>query len=275
MLRGVPTSSAPTLVNPLLDLGARLVIGHRGASAQAPENTLAAFRQALAAGADALELDVHATADGEVVVMHDARVARTTDGAGAIGAMTLAELRRLDAGARFTPDGGRSFPYRGRGVVVPTLGDVLDAFPGVPLVVELKTALAAAGTRAALERHGAAGRCVVASFDAAALAPFRGGPFALGASPRETARLLAATLAGGRPAAAGYAALCTPRRWRGLPLPVAGFVRALAPAGRAVHVWTVDDPETALSLWRSGVQGIITNDPAAMVRARAALGPVR
>jgi glycerophosphoryl diester phosphodiesterase len=111
----------------------------------------------------------------------------------------------------------------------------------------------------------------------AALAPFRaagaaGSTFALGATPRATARLLATTLAGRRPpAGAAYAALCTPLRWHGLPLPVAGFARALRAQGRTVHVWTVDDPATALSLWRGGVQGIITNDPAAMARARAAL----
>lgn len=264
-------------VNPLLDVDARLVIGHRGAPALAPESTLASFTLALEGGADALELDVRATADGVPVVMHDATVERTTDGAGALAAMTLAELRRLDAGAHHarpalgTSD-ARDYPWRGRGLVAPTLDEVLAAFPETPIVVEIKTADAAAAARAVLEHHAAAGRCVVASFDVAALAPFRGGPFALGATRRDAVRLLATTLAGARPTSAGYATLCTPYRWRGARLPVAGFARALRSIGRTVHVWTVDEPAIALAFWRAGVQGIITNDPATMVRAREELG---
>src|SRR5436305_4189313 len=97
---------------------------HQGGALEAPSSTLVAFRRAVEVGADALEMDVHATADGELVVCHDATVDATTDGTGAIAAMTLAEVRNLDNGYRFTPDGGSTFPYRGQGLRVATLREV-------------------------------------------------------------------------------------------------------------------------------------------------------
>jgi len=97
-------------------------VAHRGASVVAPENTLEAFRIAAEAGAGGLELDVHMTEDGKVVVIHDDTVDRTTDGSGAVRGMTLEEVRGLDAGHRFSPDGGATHPWRGRGLRVPELG---------------------------------------------------------------------------------------------------------------------------------------------------------
>src|SRR5918911_3284289 len=113
-------------------------LAHRGASALAPENTIEAFRLALEAGAGGLELDVHMTRDGHIVVIHDATVDRTTNGSGAVSEMTFDELRRFDAGHNFSPDGGPTRPYRGRGVRVPTLGEVLEEFPGVAVNIDLK-----------------------------------------------------------------------------------------------------------------------------------------
>jgi len=97
------------------------VIAHRGGAGLRPENTLAAFQHAAQLGADVLEMDLRVAADGAIVVMHDATVERTTDGAGAVASLKLAELKRLDAGYRWSPDGGATFPYRGRGVRVPAL----------------------------------------------------------------------------------------------------------------------------------------------------------
>ena len=251
----------------LLDPGARLLIGHRGAAAEAPENTLVSFARALDAGADALELDVHLSADGIAVVHHDATLERTTDGRGPIGAHTLSQLRALDAGARFTSDGGVTFPFRGRGVRIPTLEEVLAAFAAVPLIIELKTATASEAARRTLLRQGATSRCVVASFDPRALDPFRNSDFALGATQPEVARLLRVALRGGALSAAPtYALASVPRRWGGFPLPVVRFARLLRSWGRPVHVWTVDDPREGMALWEAGVQGIISNDPAAMQR---------
>lgn len=253
----------------LLDVDARPVVGHRGAAAQAPENTLESFERALASGAEALEFDVHVTRDGVPVVHHDAAVDRTTGGAGPVAGFALADLRRLDAGARFTADGGRTFPYRGRGLVVPTLDEVLGAFPRAPLIVELKAAAASPAALRVLERHGARARAVVASFDERALDPFRGSGFALGATQREVAALLGRALVGGRlRAPPNYQSVSVPPRFRGLPLPVGRFARLLRPHGRTVHVWTVDDPRAAAAFWAAGVNGVISNDPAAVLAAR-------
>src|ERR1700752_3879311 len=113
-------------MNALLDTAAQLVIAHRGNSAFFPENTLESFDQAVAIGADALEFDVRLSRDGRAVVIHDATLERTTNGAGEVAALTVDELQRLDAGYRFTHDGGRTFPFRGRGLTIPTLEMVLS-----------------------------------------------------------------------------------------------------------------------------------------------------
>src|SRR5881296_638063 len=102
--------------NPLLDLSARPVIAHRGASGSAPENTLATFELAVRQGADAFELDVRLTADGVPVVLHDPTLERTTDHRGPLAALRVADLTDIDAGARFTLDRGRTFPFRAAGV---------------------------------------------------------------------------------------------------------------------------------------------------------------
>jgi len=114
------------------------IFGHRGASGSAPENTLISFEKAIEVGADILEMDVHATSDGHIVVMHDPAVGRTTNGKGLISALTLKQLKKLDAGHRFTPDEGATFPYRGKGITVPTLREVVERFPGVPFNIEVK-----------------------------------------------------------------------------------------------------------------------------------------
>ena len=249
----------------LIDAGGRPVIGHRGDPAHAPENTLESFARAVAAGADALELDVHLTRDGVPVVHHDARLERTTAGRGLVADHTLARLAELDAGARFSRDGGRTFPFRGGDVRVPTLDAVLAAAPSVPVIVEIKARAAAAPVRAVLERHGAAPRALVASFHARALDPFRDPSFAVAATQREVLALLRAVLSGRRRVARPrYHAITVPPRYRGLRLPLARLARLLHPHGIPVHVWTIDDPAAARALWKAGVNGIVTNDPAAV-----------
>ena len=143
--------------------GAPLLVAHRGGSRLAPENTLEAFERALAWwDADMLELDVRASRDGEVVVIHDATVDRTTDGTGAVADLSWTELQDLDAGYRFLdPDGQPSF--RGRGVRVPRFEDVLTAFPAARLNVEAKEPGVAAGLVEIVRRHGAQERVLVAA----------------------------------------------------------------------------------------------------------------
>jgi glycerophosphoryl diester phosphodiesterase len=118
--------------------GVVLNIAHRGGRRVWPEHTLFAYEEALASGTDVLELDIHETSDGVIVIMHDSTINRTTDGTGAIKDMTFAELRTYDAGYDFTTDGGTTYPYRDMGLVVPTLEEVFEEFPDAPYVIEIK-----------------------------------------------------------------------------------------------------------------------------------------
>jgi glycerophosphoryl diester phosphodiesterase len=249
-------------MNPLLDPAARLVIAHRGDSAFFPENTLESLRRGVAAGADAVEFDVRLSRDGQAVVIHDPTVDRTSDGTGAVHALTLDELQRLDAGYRFTRDGGRTFPFRGRGITIPAFEHVLAALAGVPMLIEIKVREASAEVKRLLTRSGAAGRCLVGSFDDAALAPFRGTPVAHSASRRELLRLYARAFLPGGPSRLTYQALAIPPRFKRIvPIPVMRLARMARRAGATTHVWTVDDPARARRYWTGGVNGIITNDP--------------
>lgn len=256
---------------PLTDPTVRPVIAHRGGAGRAPENTLAAFAQAPDLGADAVELDVRLSRDGEVVVIHDPTVDRTTSGHGSVHQLRAADLERLDAGARFTPDAGRSFPYAGRGVGVPRLADVVEMLPGVPLLIEIKVAAALRPTVALLEHLGAVDRSVVASADWRAVAPARGGRLRTGASSRDAALLLVSRSA---PRRLPYETLCIPQRHWGIPIPIGILSRRAKRAGTLTHVWTVNDAAAARRLWRLGVSGIITDVPDRMVAVRSELPPL-
>jgi len=148
-----------------------LVVGHRGASAHRPENTLPSFELAVEQGADAIELDVHLTADGQLAVIHDATLERTTDLTGTVAEMTMDAIRAADAGYGFGAD-DETHPYRGQGLRVPTLPQVLEWLPdGVGLVVELKSRDAADAIVTAIHESkvGKAGLATVISFDEQAI----------------------------------------------------------------------------------------------------------
>jgi glycerophosphoryl diester phosphodiesterase len=261
-------------VHPLLDLTARPVIGHRGNAARAPENTLESFRQAVALGVDALEFDVRLTRDGEVVVFHDATVERTTGSRGEVSKLTLAELRRLDAGATYREPGSGAHPYRDRGISVPTLAEVLAAFPGIPVLIEVKVAEAAAPARAVIEGAAAVARCIAASFDPQALVPFVESDIAIASAPASVAPLCLPALMGRRYTTLPFRMMSLPRVYRGIPVPLGALARAVEPAGIPIHVWTINDAVTAQRLWRAGVRGILSDDPGTILAARRALhGP--
>jgi glycerophosphoryl diester phosphodiesterase len=258
-------------VNALVDPVARLVIAHRGDSAHFPENTMASFAAAVAMGVDALELDVRMTRDGVPVVIHDATVDRTTNGSGLVGALTYDELLTLDAGARFPVAAGRALPFRDHGFRIPALGDVLAEHRDVSLIIEVKEAGAVAATIEQLRRFGAESRVLIDSVEHEAVAPFRGTGVYTGASVPEVRRLLRAVAWPRANRRLPYDALCIPRRYHGFPIPVRRLAAIARRVGVVTHVWTVNDPATARRLWQSGVHGIITDDPKAMLVARAGL----
>jgi glycerophosphoryl diester phosphodiesterase len=248
---------------------------HRGASALAPENTLEAFR--LASEAGGLELDLHVTRDGEVVVIHDATVDRTTDGSGAVAAMTLDEIRRLDAGYRFSPDGGRTFPYRGRGLRVPTLAEVYEGFPEARVNADIKDDWRGAeeAVLRVIRNAGAEGRTLVASTDHAVLRRFREISEELvstSASRREIAVFyLLSRLHLEALVSPAYDALQVPVEHRGIELVTPRFVRAAHSRGVGVDVWTINDAAEMRRLLHLGVDVIMTDRPevlAALLAAR-------
>lgn len=248
-------------MNVLLDLAARPVIAHRGASGHAPENTLPAFERAAVDGADAFEFDVRLSRDGAPVVMHDATLDRTTDRTGPVRSFELVDLRTADAGFRFSADGGRTYPFRGTGVRIPTLGEVLWAFPRMPMLIEIKEPEVQAAVQRVLATEDATDRCVIASEHLQALQLFQEPPFARAASGEEIASLYRAVLLRRPIPRVSYRLLSVPERYRLLPVPTARFVSAARTLGCPVAVWTVNDTATARALWARGVAGIVTNVP--------------
>lgn len=143
-----------------------LVFAHQGGERLHPSNTLAGFRHAAALGADVLDTDVHLTKDGVLVLMHDTTVNRTTNGTGAVRDLTLAGIKQLDAGYRFTRDRGKTYPFRGDGMTVPTLEELFREFPDRRFGVEIKATSAEAGRKLAdlIRRHRLEERVLVSSF---------------------------------------------------------------------------------------------------------------
>jgi glycerophosphoryl diester phosphodiesterase len=256
------------MMNPLLRPHTRLVIGHRGNAMFAPENTLPSIAQALECGADAVEIDVRISADGEAVVIHDNSVDRTTSGHGAVEFLTLGELQSLDAGARFTSDAGRSFPYRLRGITIPTLGEVLRTFPTTPIVVEVKTEAAQQRVLEVVREENAADRTVLASFDKRAVSTFRANGIMTGASRSELFSMFVRSVLRLPPRHFDFHAIFLPRRYFGVRLSEQPVVRASSPTSIPVHLWVENNPAAAQRLWRSGVCGIVTDDPATLVALR-------
>lgn len=223
------------------------IIGHRGAAAHAPENTLASFAFALAHGADAVECDIHALGD-RLIVLHDNTLDRTTNGTGPPGAWEFDALRKLDAGG---------------GQPIPTLDEVLDLCAGRATVhIELKGANTAEPTARLLAERKATGvvdDVVVSSFDHAQLTVLRS------THPEiRVAALFGEPLPSDASPAQALGAFAIHPVWKGM---TEAFVEDAHRRGLVVNVWTVNDPEIARRLRGWGVDGLITDDPAGMVAA--------
>lgn len=231
-----------------------LIIGHRGASAEAPENTRAAIVAARRAGADMVELDVQQTADGRVIVFHDAQLKRTTDGRGAVRRRPFRALAGLDAGRWFSP--------RFRGERIPLLEEALAAARPMRVNVELKrTAKKRRLVRAVLaaaRRAHATHRILWSSFDAGLLQQV----------PMTTPRALICAVRPDHSLARAIRLRCRAWHPRERLVTPARIARAHA-AGLRVHAWTVDHAARAAQLARWGVDGLFTNDPARIGRALA------
>ena len=246
---------------PLTQVSGPLIFAHRGASAYAPENTLAAFRLAFEQGADGIELDAKLSADGIVVVMHDQTVDRTTNGSGSVSKLTMSEIKLLDAGGHFSP----SFI----GEPVPTLEEVFEAV-GKRLLINIEltnydSAIDALPIRVAqlIKKHHLSDQVMMSSFHPLNLIRFHW------QLPTVTTGLLT------QPAGAGAWA----RSWIGTLLPYdalhpyfadvnAEMVDRIHQRGKKINVWTVNSGEEICRLKNLMVDGIITDDP---ILARKAL----
>jgi glycerophosphoryl diester phosphodiesterase len=242
------------------------LFAHRGASGEAPENTMAAFRRAVEVGVTYVELDVHATRDGQVVVIHDETLERTTNGQGKVREHTLAELQQLDAGYGFSRDTGQSFPFRATGVRIPTLAEVLRGFPELRFTVEIKqTEPAIAELVIAVVRDcGRAEEVILASEHDRViarvrdLAPDIATSFAVGEVTDFIQRVSTGQVAEYHPAGL---ALQIPPEFHDVPLVTAETVAAAHTLGLEIHVWTINDPREIERLLALGVDGIMSDFP--------------
>jgi glycerophosphoryl diester phosphodiesterase len=253
-----------------------LVYAHRGGAALRPENTIASFDHGLSLGADGLEFDVRLSRDGIVVVHHDDTVDRTTGGSGSLSALTADELARLDAGHWFRPDGGRpEFPFRGKGLGVPRLREVLSRYPGIPLIIELKANHPELARRAADEVRaaGAIDRVAFGSFGWRVLAAAREYEprIATGASREEARWALYRSWVRWPLGATPYRELQVPEQSGATRILSPGFIAHAHRAGLPVKAWTINDADDMRRLLRWGADALISDRPdvaAAVVRER-------
>jgi glycerophosphoryl diester phosphodiesterase len=242
------------------------VIAHRGFSGRYPENTMLAFEQAAALGVDALEFDVHATRDGKVVVIHDATLERTTDKSGRVADYSWENLRKADAGYRFDLDRRSEFPFRGKGICVPLLENVLKSFPNMKMVIEIKQTMPAIEELVyrLIRKHRMEDKIIVASEYYEPLARFR-----------DLSNQIATSLSAAE-ALTFYQmfrmhlvnfyrsfgdAMQIPPEFQGKNVITSSFVHSIQRKGMILHVWTVNDPEKMRQLIKVGVDGIITDYP--------------
>ncbi len=256
---------SPSSTPPML-LTRPILFAHRGGSALAPENTLPAFRNGAELGADALELDVRLTADGELVVVHDESLERTTNGIGNVRDSTLSELKRLDAGYRFTTDDGATYPFRDQGITIPTIAEVYKAFPDLLINIDIKDPLSEAADRLAKEitSADAGNRTIVASFHNDILGYFRSiaPDVATATTPNETRNFYLLSLLRlwrfHRPLGNAYQ---IPTRSGRFQLDSSKYINHAHRMNQQIHYWTIDDPEEMRRLLELGADGIITDRP--------------
>jgi len=280
-----------------------LNIAHQGGEIEAPSNTLFALKTAKAKGSDVLEIDVHATSDGELVVLHDATVDRTTDGSGAVDEMTAAQIKRLDAAYWFVPGCGtchgrpaedyayrgyatgerkvrsklRKQGYRANDFTIPTLREVLATFPDELINIEIKasapqTAPYERALAALLAEFGRGEDTIVVSFTDNATEAFKlFAPRVSTAVGTVQAGLFWASAQGPLPGAPNprHHALQVPIELEGITVVTPEFVQRAHANGLAVHVWTINDEPTMRRLLDWGVDGVMTDRPSLLEQVLA------
>jgi glycerophosphoryl diester phosphodiesterase len=261
-MRALAEFSQPGLSRPL-------VFAHRGGAALRPENTMASFDHGLSLGADGLELDVHLSRDGVVVVHHDDTLDRTTNAQGPLAARTADELARVDAGYWFTSDSPQAatpaYPFRGHGFGVPRLREVLDRHRHARVIIELKTAEAELVRRTIddIRAAGALERVALGSFHGRALHEARRYEprIPTGAAREETRWALYRSRVRWPLGRTPYREFQVPERAGSTVIVTPRFIAHAHRAGLPVRIWTVDDRDDMVRLLEWGADGVISDRP--------------
>ena len=248
-----------------------LVIAHRGGRSLGPENTVYTFKRAVELGTDVLEMDLQTTADGALVILHDREVDRTTNGRGAVDSFTLSELKKLDAGYRWSSDNSGSFPLRNKEITIPTLSEVFKAFPDSRMNIEIKSSQVNTiqDFCRTIRDHGMSEKVMVACFDAGKLGEFRSVCPEVATSTGASEAVVFYWLQMARLESAyspSAQALQIPEAYRENRVATPRFLDAAHGRNMRVHVWTVNDSESMQRLIELGVDGIMTDYPGRLVK---------
>jgi len=238
-----------------------MLFAHQGGEGEWPNNTLFALEQSDRLGADVLDLDVHLSQDGQLVLCHDATLDRTTNATGPISAKTAAELASIDAAYRFTTDKGRTYPYRGKGIGIPTLKQVFERFPGRRFGIEIKTD----DPRAVhvLKELGRENDILLSSFHDHIMREARQHTrIATSASPNEVrVFLILSTLHLEGLYTPSYHALQVPLEHQKTKILTPRFMNAAQARNLKVIPWTLNQPQEIELAWQLNVDGVNTDYP--------------
>lgn len=245
-----------------------LVIAHAddAGTARWPGNTLLFLQSNADLGVDVLEMDVNMTRDGEIVLLHDRAVDRTTNGTGRVSDLTLADIQALDAAYAWSPDGGQTYPLRGQGVVIPTLREVFERWPDYAMNIEIKqeSPSMAEPLCALIRQYRRAEKTLVASFSDTAMREFRQACPTVATAPSSgevTAFVLLNFAFLADTTSPAYHAFQVPLSHSNIPVVTPAFVQAAHRRNVQVHVWTINDPADMQRLIDMGVDGIMTDRP--------------
>ncbi len=268
MATTIGPAAQPALDNPFR-IGRTLIIPHAGGDALFPENTLIAYEQSLAMGGDVVDIDVSISADGVPIAFHDPTLERTTNGTGQVTDKTVVELAALDAGYQFAADG--EYPFRGQGIGIPTVEEILRRFPTTPATLDVKDLRASAATPICelLESLNRTHDVYVGSDTNEQVMAFRHECPAVRTSGTddERAALRAAREAGDTSFATHQLVSQPPYRGDDGATRVTPQTLAFSHAmGIAVLTWVVNDPRDMADLIEMGVDGIYTSRPDLMLK---------
>ncbi len=245
-----------------------LVFAHADDTGQGlwPGSTMVFLEEAAKLGVDVLEIDVHMSQDGHIVVMHDDTVDRTTNGSGKINQLTLKEIKELEVGTNWSTDGGSSYPYRGARLRVPTLAEVFYLFPDKPMNIEIKQEEPSMAQPLCdmIRNFKMSNKVLVASFSDKAMSEFRAAcpELATAASSGEARSFVALNVAFlSKFISADYEAFQVPEESSGIPIVIPHFVNSVHDKNLQVHIWTVNDLADMERYIEMGVDGIMTDRP--------------